>query len=593
MTSECSSPHQLWRSVDTLLGRGRVPTSLTISADTMHTFFDTKVAGVRASTDDSTPPTYNDVPPGHSLTDFMQLSNDDVIAAVQRLPDKQCASDPLPTSLLKQNVDLLAPFLTELFNRSLIEGIVPSVFKTAYITPLLKKSDLDPDETKSYRPISNLSVLSKTLERVVARQLIDYLNAAELLPDVQSAYRAHHSTETAVLKVLADILRAVDSGELAALAMLDLSAAFDTVDHETLLTRLKKSYGLGGCAHDWFQSYLSERFQSVHCGGTSSTPTLLICGVPQGSVLGPILFLLYTADLLRLIRTHHLHPHLYADDTQIYGNGHPADTSTLQSRVSACISDVAAWMRSNRLQLNSDKTEVIWCTSTRRQHQIPSTPFVIGSDAILPVSSVRNLGIYIDSDLTMKTHISKTVSACFAILRRIRSIRRSVTRPVLQSLIVSLVLTKLDYGCTSLAGLPARQLDRLQSVLNSAARLIYSARRSEHISPLLHDLHWLRVPQRIEFRLAVLVYRCLSGTAPQYLAGELQRVADVDSRRRLRSSSSSLLSVPRTSHSTIGDRAFPVAAAKVWNSLPPSIQSLLTFRRALKTELFHRSFGDN
>jgi hypothetical protein len=121
---------------------------------------------------------------------------------------------------------------------------------------------------------------------------------------------------------------------------------------------------------------------------------------------------------------------------------------------------------------------------------------------------------------------------------------------VLQSLIVSLVLTKLDYGCTSLAGLPARQLDRLQSVLNSAARLIYSARRSEHISPLLHDLHWLRVPQRIEFRLAVLVYRCLSGTAPQYLAGELQRVADVDSRRRLRSSSSSLLSVPRTSHST-------------------------------------------
>ena len=235
---------------------------------------------------------------------------------------------------------------------------------------------------------------------------------------------------------------------------------------------------------------------------------------------------------------------------QIYGNCHPGDTSTLHSRVSACIIDVAAWMRSNRLQLNSDKTEVIWCTSTRRQHQIPSTPFVIGSDAILPVSSVRNLGIYIDSDLTMKTHISKTVSACFAILRRIRSIRRSVTRPVLQSLIVSLVLTKLDYGCTSLAGLPARQLDRLQSVLNSAARLIYSARRSEHISPLLHDLHWLRVPQRIEFRLAVLVYRCLSGTAPQYLAGELQRVADVDSRRRLRSSSSSLLSVPRTSHST-------------------------------------------
>jgi Reverse transcriptase (RNA-dependent DNA polymerase) len=129
----------------------------------------------------------------------------------------------------------VAPFLTELFNRSLLQGIVPSFFKTPYITPLLKKSDLDPNEANSYRPISNLSVLSKTLVRVLGRQLIDYLNAADLLPDVQSAYRAHHSTETVVLKVTADILQAVDSGELAALAMLDLSAAFDTVDNETRL----------------------------------------------------------------------------------------------------------------------------------------------------------------------------------------------------------------------------------------------------------------------------------------------------------------------------------------------------------------------
>lgn len=252
-------------------------------------------------------------------------------------------------------------------------------------------------------------------------------------------------------------------------------------------------------------------------------------------------------------------------------------------------------MRSNRLQLNADKTEVIWCSSARRQHQIPTAPLVVGSDAVAPVSSVRDLGIYIDSDLSMRTHVSKTVSACFATLRQIRSIRRSVTRPVLQSLVAALTLTRLDYGCTTLAGLPARQLNRLQSVLNAAARLVYSARRNEHVSPLLRDLHWLRVPQRIEFRLAVLVHRCLSGTAPPYLAHELQRVSDVDSRRRLRSATSALLLVPRTNHRTIGDRAFPVAASKVWNSLPPSVTSvpsLLAFRRALKTELFRRSHGD-
>ena len=137
----------------------------------------------------------------------------------------------------------------------------------------------------------------------------------------------------------------------------------------------------------------------------------------------------------------------------------------------------------------------------RYQHQIPTASFAIGAD----VSSVRDLGIYLDSDLSMRTHLSKTVSACFAVLRQIRSIRRSVTRPVLQSLVASLVLTRLDYGCSTLAGLPARQLNRLQSVINSAARLVYSATRSEHVSPLLRELHWLCVPERINFRLAVLV----------------------------------------------------------------------------------------
>ena len=194
----------------------------------------------------------------------------------------------------------------------------------------------------------------------------------------------------------------------------------------------------------------------------------------------------------------------------------------------------------------------------------------------------------------MRTHVSRTVSACFASLRQIRSIRRSVTRPVLQSLVAALTLTRLDYGCTTLAGLPARQLNRLQSVLNAAARLVYSARRSEHVSPLLRDLHWLRVPQRIEFRLTVLSYRCLNGAAPRYLADELQLVAHITSRERLRSASTARLHVPRTAHKTIGDRAFPVAAARVWNGLASSTtsqSSLLSFRRALKTELFGRSHG--
>jgi hypothetical protein len=250
-------------------------------------------------------------------------------------------------------------------------------------------------------------------------------------------------------------------------------------------------------------------------------------------------------------------------------------------------------MKSNRLQLNTAKTEVIWFASARRQHQLPVEPLVVGADAVTPVRSVRDLGIFLDSDLSMRTHITRAVAGCFAALRQIRGIRRSVTEPVLQSLVQSLVISRLDYGGATLAGLPAVQLNRLQSVLNAAARLVFAVRKFDHVTPLLRQLHWLRVPERIDFRLATLAYKCQHNMAPRYLVEQMQRLADMDSRRSLRSASSTALFVPRTLHRTIGDRAFSVAAARVWNGLPVTVQqseTLTIFRHRLKTEMFRRSF---
>jgi hypothetical protein len=513
---------------------------------------------------------------------------------IRALPDKQCALDPLPTKRLKDNVEILSPFLCHLFNLSLTHGIFPSNFKTAYITPLLKSTDLDPTDAKSYRPISNLSVTSKLLERLVCKQLLSYLKESNLLPTLQSAYRPNHSTETAVLKVVSDILLALDTGNLSILALLDLSAAFDSIDHSTLLQRLRTSYGIDGTALDWIASYLSDRTQHVRLGETSSSPSSVgPIQLPQGSVLGPIFFIMYAAGLQRLIVRHQLTPHGYADDTQIYGSCPPADAGDLAQKMSICIDEVSLWMKANRLQLNQSKTEVIWFSSSRRQHQIPSGPVRVGSTQVLPVSTARDLGVYLDADMSMKKHISMTVRSCFAALRRIKTLRRSLPHHALLTLIRALVISKVDYCNSVLNGLPGCLLDRLQSILNAAARLIFCARKHEHITPLLYELHWLKVNERIQFKLCVLAHRCLHGTAPAYLTEALYRTTDVDARRRLRSADSSLLLVPTTRRSTLGDRAFSVAAPRAWNSLPRELRetaSLTVFRRKLKTYLFTQSF---
>jgi len=212
---------------------------------------------------------------------------------------------------------------------------------------------------------------------------------------------------------------------------------------------------------------------------------------------------------------------------------------------------------------------------------------------VTPSTAVRILGIFLDADVSMRSQVSRTVSQCFGTLRQLRSIRRSVSQTVFQSLVAALVLTKLDFGNATLAGIPSFLLDRLQAVMNAAARLVFQTSRHDHITPLLRRLHWLRAPQRISYKLAVMVFQCTRGLGPAYLADALQPVARIPGRQRLRSSSTSTLDVPPTRLSTVGDRAFPVAAARTWNSLPAAVtssNSLQTFKTKLKSFLFLASY---
>jgi hypothetical protein len=207
-----------------------------------------------------------------------------------------------------------------------------------------------------------------------ARQIVTHLQSVDLLPEFQSAYRRFHSTETAVLRVLSDILQVVVDGDVAALVLLDLSAAFDTVDHEILLRRLQLSYRFDGPVLRWFRSYLTGRTQSVRRDSLRSATVSVLCVMPQGSVLGLILFMLYTADVVELIAQHNFQPPPYADDTQIIGRCRPTEIDNLAQRMSACLDEVANWMLSNRLQLNPDKMELLWCSTTRRLKSLQFLP---------------------------------------------------------------------------------------------------------------------------------------------------------------------------------------------------------------------------
>ena len=242
--------------------------------------------------------------------------------------------------LLCTIIDTICPKITEAVNSSLANGVVPDAFKKAIVKPILKKPGLDPETLANYRPVSLLPFMSKILEKVVAQQLVSHINQHSLAAKFQSGFKRHHSTETALLKVTNDILCENDKGKITALVLLDLSAAFDTVDHAILLSRLETDIGVSDVALSWFRSYLSGRSQTVSCGNSTSTSRTVTCGVPEGSVLGPLLFCIYMRPLETIIQKHNISYHFYADDTQLYLSFDPKDSRTAIDRLNSCLADI-------------------------------------------------------------------------------------------------------------------------------------------------------------------------------------------------------------------------------------------------------------
>ena len=340
------------------------------------------------------------------------------------------------------------------------------------------------------------------LEKVVAGQLNEHLVINNIHGKFQSAYRPGFSAETAFIR----ITDALDNKCFTALIMIDESAAFDTIDHYILLHRLSHHFGINNSVLSWFRSYLNNRNHCVDVNNNISRSFQLFSGVPQGSVLAPIQFTFYIKPLTSIISKFGFSYHFHADDVQFYVT-FDADKTLDANVFTKCLKAVEQWLCCNKLKLNSSKTQCILFGRTCKKSSSVANVF---STVDFPLTSsicVKNLGVLLDSNLSMDGQIKSITKNCFFNIRNIDKIRKYRDQDSCKMFVNNLIISYLDY-CNALGhGLPDYLLNHLQRVENTAARLVLCIRKSAHITPVLMKLHWLPLQHRVKFKNLMQVFK--------------------------------------------------------------------------------------
>jgi exonuclease III len=567
-------------------------------ADKFADFFSEKIDKIRRefpATTCSTMDQANVVASPAKLLDLSPVTENEVEKLICSGNSKSCQLDPIPTTLLKQILPSILPVICNTVNLSFQNRAMPESLKTAVVTPLLKKSTLDQENMKNFRPVSNLPYIGKVIEKIVVQRIEEHLTRNNLSEPLQSAYKPNHSTETALLKVSNDILLALDKRKCVLLVLLDLSAAFDTIDHSIFLQWLEQQCGVGGKLSEWLESYFSGRYQSVGIYGEQSKPKALKIGFPQGSNIGPCGFKIYSKPLVKIAQKHRVSIHLYADDTQLYLGFDPAEAEIAVRAMEECLREIRQWMIDNFLKLNEDKTEVLILASKHDQPLVSNLQIKVGNVSVKPSKWARNIGGYFDDELNLCKHVGEVSRSCYGQLRYISQIRKYLTLDATKKLVHSFISSRLDNLNSLLYNLPQFQLHKLQLIHNNAARVIVQIHRSEHITPVLQTLHWLPVEKRVIYKILSIAHKALHNKGPAYLNSLVHMYTP---KRPLRSGNLYLLDCTVKVHKKYGSRAFAVCAPNLWNCLPVSIRKcgldnddVKHFQSLIKTHLFKCAFN--
>lgn len=509
------------------------------------------------------------------------VTTDEVFKKLSALHQhKATGHDKIPPKFLRDSAASLAPIIAHIINLSIKQGHVPQDFKLAKVTPLHKKgSKLDPG---NYRPISILSSISKIMEKIVYEQVTKYLEENRLIYEFQSGFRSSHSTDTCLLYLTDRIKHEVDSGKYCGMVMLDLQKAFDTVNHSILINKLK-ALGFDKPTVSWMRSYLEGREQVVEVSGTLSSPLPVSCGVPQGSILGPLLFLIYVNDMVSACECNLF---LFADDSALLVSGR--DIVQVENTLSSELSRICAWLSDNKLSIHLGKTESILFGSNFNLKRVDSFSIKVGDNVITRKNEITYLGCILEANLSSDAMTSKVIRKISHRTRFLYRIAPLVNKTALKLLARALIQPFFDYGVHIWYRSASKALkNRLQTAQNKLVRLQHNLPSRAHLNHShFVSLGWLTVADRVQHLAMGLVYKIHYTTkVPMYLTSYFKNVKDVHSYNTRGSSTDHVQ--PRY-RSNKGLNSFSYYAAKMWNALPKALKeckSLPSFKNALKSHL--------
>ena len=495
-------------------------------------------------------------------------------------PNKATGHDKIPPRFLRDSAVTIAPLITHIINLSIKQGQVPQDFKLAKVTPLHKKgSKLDPG---NYRPISILSAISKIIEKIVYEQIARYLEENRLIYEFQSGFRESHSTDTCLLYLNDRIKREVDSGKYCGMVMLDLQKAFDTVNHSILIDKLE-AIGLDNNAVSWMHSYLVGREQMVEVNGTLSPPLQVTCGVPQGSILGPLLFLIYVNDMASACDCDLF---LFADDSALLVSD--KDNLQVEKALSSELNKICTWLNDNKLSIHLGKTESILFGSIPKLSKVDNFTVKVGNNAIADKKEITYLGCVLEANLSSDKMTTKVVKKVNQRIRFLHSIAPLVGRETLKTLARALIQPHFDYGVHVWFRDASKALKtKLQTAQNKLVRLLLNLPSRAHLTANhFTNVGWLLVADRVQFLAMGLVYKIhYTNKIPMYLSKYFINVKDV---HQYNTRGSSTNHVQPRFGSKKGSNSFACYTTNSWNSLPLAIkecESLTSFKTSLKGHL--------